>query len=193
MDYIKKAAALPRFERPESDPMPHMLARAHAGGALPDAEFTTGRKGWIASWHARLDDEAWRTAGPVVWAMAFAYPASPEDARAAVQRLASIGPPPPIANRQFWTNDGPIGELLRVGGRLDDAIPRLQAEASRCTYDLTRVQAQLGLGQALETKGDGAGACKQYGNVLERWGHARPRSVTADEARARSRALGCAP
>jgi eukaryotic-like serine/threonine-protein kinase len=193
MDYIKKAAALPRFERPESDPMPHMLARAHAGGALPDADFAALREAWFGSWRARLDDEAWRAAGPVVWALAFSYPASPEDARAAVDRLASIGPPPPVANRQFWANDGPIGELLRVGERLDDAVPRLQAEAGRCTYDMTRVQAQLGLAQALETRGDHADACAGYAKVLERWGHAKPRSITADEARARSNALGCAP
>jgi len=193
MDYIKKAAALPRFERPESDPMPQMLARAHAGGAMPDADFAAQRDAWFGSWRARLDDEAWKTAGPVVWAMAFAYPASPDDAHAAVERLASIGPPPPIANRQFWTNDGPIGELLRQGGRPDDALPRLQAEASRCTYDMSRVQAQLGLGQALEARGDKPGACAAYAKVLARWGHAKPRSITADEARARSKALGCSP
>jgi serine/threonine-protein kinase len=193
LDYIKKAAALPRFERPEGDPMPQMLARAHAGGAMPDADFLAQRDAWFASWRARLDDEAWKTAGPVVWAMAFAYPSSPEDARAAVLRLSSIGPPPPIANRQFWTNDGPIGELLQAGGRLDDALPRLQAEAGRCTYDMSRVQAQLGLGQALEARGDKPGACASYAQVLARWGRAKPRSVTADEARARSRALGCAP
>jgi serine/threonine-protein kinase len=191
MDYIKKAAALPRFERPESDPMPQMLARAHTGGAMPEADFLAQRDAWFASWRARLDDEAWKTAGPVVWAMAFVSPTSPEDARASVERLASIGPPPPIANRQFWTNDGPIGELLRVGGRLDDALPRLQAEAGRCTFDMTRVQAQLGLAQVLEARGDKPGACTSYAKVLARWGHAKPRSVTADEARARSRALGC--
>ncbi len=193
LDYIKKAAALPRYERPESDPMPHMLARAHEGGAMPDADFTVQREAWLSGWRARLDDEAWKTAGPVVWAMAFAYPASPEDAKASVARLATVGAPPPIANRQFWTNDGPIGELLRVGGRIDDAVPRLQAEANRCTYDMTRVQAQLGLALSLEARGDTPSACAAYAKVLARWGHARPRSVTADEARARSRALGCSP
>ena len=193
MDYIKRAAALPRFERPESDPMPHMLARAHAGGAMPDADFTAQREAWLASWRARLDDEAWRTAGPVVWAMGYAYSASADDARAAVLRLSSIGAPPPIANRQFWTNDGPIGELLRLGDRLDDAVPRLSAEANRCTYDMTRVQAQLGLGLSLEARGDAAGACSAYAKVLSRWGRAKPRSVTAEEARARSKALACPP
>lgn len=47
------------------------------------------------------------------------------------------------------------------------------------------------LGQVLERKGDQAGACEAYRYVLGRWGNARPRSVIAEEARARSKALGC--
>ena len=47
------------------------------------------------------------------------------------------------------------------------------------------------LGQALEATGDKPGACAAYKVVLDRWGKAKPRSVTADHARARSTALGC--
>jgi hypothetical protein len=45
--------------------------------------------------------------------------------------------------------------------------------------------------QALETKKDTEGACAAYKVVLDRWGHAKPRSVTADQARERAKALGC--
>jgi hypothetical protein len=47
------------------------------------------------------------------------------------------------------------------------------------------------LGEALEQTGDKAGACEAYGVVLDRWDHAKPRSVTVDKARARVKALGC--
>lgn len=46
-------------------------------------------------------------------------------------------------------------------------------------------------GQALEERGEKGRACEVYGAVLARWGAAKPRSVTAEEARRRARALGC--
>jgi serine/threonine-protein kinase len=49
----------------------------------------------------------------------------------------------------------------------------------------------LDLGQALEATGDATGACGAYRKVLARWGNAKPKSVTADKARARSKALRC--
>ena len=55
------------------------------------------------------------------------------------------------------------------------------------------VRADLALGQLHEQAGDTAAACARYARVLERWGHARPRSVTADEARMRATKLGCVP
>jgi serine/threonine-protein kinase len=47
------------------------------------------------------------------------------------------------------------------------------------------------LGQMLEQTSDRDGACAQYASILARWGNAKPRSVTADRARARSKALAC--
>jgi serine/threonine-protein kinase len=49
----------------------------------------------------------------------------------------------------------------------------------------------LDLGAALEAKADRAGACDAYRMVVDRWGQARPRSVTAEHARARAVALAC--
>ena len=43
----------------------------------------------------------------------------------------------------------------------------------------------------LEQKSDRGGACEQYAAILRRWGGAKPRSITADKARARSKALAC--
>jgi serine/threonine-protein kinase len=55
----------------------------------------------------------------------------------------------------------------------------------------TRALAHLGM--AREATGDKDGACRAYASVLARWGSAKPRSVTADEVRAKARALDCPP
>ena len=55
------------------------------------------------------------------------------------------------------------------------------------------IHAHLFLGELDEQSGDRASACHHYGKVLEHWGHAKPRSVVADEARAHSAKLGCPP
>jgi len=54
-----------------------------------------------------------------------------------------------------------------------------------------RVQGLYWLGFAREKHGDAAGACDAYARVLGYWGHAKPRSVTAEKARARMKGLGC--
>ncbi len=48
------------------------------------------------------------------------------------------------------------------------------------------------LGLYEEQQGNRDPACAQYAKVLERWGHAKPRSVIADDARAHATKLGCA-
>jgi serine/threonine-protein kinase len=53
------------------------------------------------------------------------------------------------------------------------------------------MRAHLHLGDALASKGDTASACAAYRVVLDRWGSARPRSVTADQARAHAASLRC--
>jgi hypothetical protein len=58
-------------------------------------------------------------------------------------------------------------------------------------FSLLPMMSRLWLGEAREQQGNQAAACDAYAHVLQRWGHASPRSVTADEARRRSDALGC--
>ena len=53
------------------------------------------------------------------------------------------------------------------------------------------VHAHLYLGELDEQSGDKPSACAHYAKVLDRWGRAKPRSVTADEARAHATKLGC--
>jgi serine/threonine-protein kinase len=97
------------------------------------------------------------------------------------------------------------GHLLFLAGRPDEALPVLRAGASTCeilptgTGDgwqglqaFTFMHSHLWLAEALEAKGDTAGACANYAVVTDRWKNAKPRSVTLEKAKARSRALHCA-
>jgi serine/threonine-protein kinase len=86
------------------------------------------------------------------------------------------------------------GHVSLLADHLDDAIPALRRGASSCTVlgeTIANTRAWMDLGTALEARGDKEGACEAYRTVLGRWGHAKPRSVTADEARTHASALGC--
>jgi serine/threonine-protein kinase len=82
-----------------------------------------------------------------------------------------------------------------LAGRETEARPWLEDFAKICTVPFlsTRTWARtvLYLGETDENAGQKDSACASYAKVLERWGHAKPRSVTADEARAHAKALGC--
>jgi len=98
-------------------------------------------------------------------------------------------PPQPRAQRPA---DALVGTTLahyRV-----EAVPEAgRAEFSTASGLRDHVAAQLDLAQALEQTGDVPGACRAYAEVLDRWGHAVPRSVSAEAARDGSRRLRCSP
>jgi serine/threonine-protein kinase len=85
--------------------------------------------------------------------------------------------------------------VLFMAGR-EEARERLEPKARRCAGVLQNTpawaQSHLYLGQLDEAAGRTPEACGHYGQVLSRWGHAKPRSVTADEARFRAGKLRCA-
>lgn len=90
---------------------------------------------------------------------------------------------------------GIVGHMLLLGGRPEQAIPWLRAETRVCWGNLgdpiNHTRAFAWLGQALEQTGDTQGACQAYAVLLERWGKAKPRSITVDEVRKRVAALKC--
>jgi len=85
--------------------------------------------------------------------------------------------------------------VLFLAGRGEDARSPLESSIQPCATVLsdTRhwVRTHLYLGELDEQKGDKVAACGHFAKVLERWGHAKPRSVTADEARVHAKGLGC--
>jgi serine/threonine-protein kinase len=90
--------------------------------------------------------------------------------------------------------DAFIGQALVLANRAAEGTRFLRVAAAAChafDHPFEHTRAHLWLGRALEATGDVPGACAAYGVVLERWGAAKPRSVTASEARTRARALRC--
>ncbi len=195
-EFVKRAAALPRemFKMHGLD-MTMALARlASPGDPLPP-ELEAMRRASIE--RAR---EAGADPGEI-WNYLYAIPAAtPADARAALDALPEWSPPTPtpllmgsFSVRQ-GSPEGATGHAYLLAGRAAEAVPHLRRAVAMCDlYQSTidHVRAQLDLGRALEVTGDAAGACEAYGGVLAQWGHAKPRSVTAEAARASAAALHC--
>jgi serine/threonine-protein kinase len=147
------------------------------------------REGWRAQATSKSPDEIW-----------FSYDALPAvtraDARAALA-LRGDGGSLPFARTA--APNAVIGRLFLLAGQNEDAAPYLERAGSACrtttgdavieAFDIVR--AELDLGRAREALGDIPRACAAYGRVLERWGHATPRSVTAEAARSASSRLHC--
>jgi eukaryotic-like serine/threonine-protein kinase len=171
------------------DQTPFMLKALVRGGKLAYPDFQARRQEWIDGWKARV--------GPAVarylWIYGYALVADTPDEGA--EALAALPPFEPLpAYRPSLLAEADVGHTMLLGGRVDDAIPLLRRAAADCNAfenQFEWIEASLWLGQALETKGDTAGACRAYGQVMARWGKLGKRSVTATAAAARSVALRC--
>ncbi|HEY4118537.1 MAG TPA: protein kinase [Byssovorax sp.] len=159
------------------------------GGKLTKEGLRAERDRYVAEWRPRLGPDY----QPFLWVEAYVLAADDaEDAREALEAMPSFGGAP--HNFANMLNDGNIGRVYQLAGRVDEAIPWLEraAHACRMPFSVRPIEASLWLGEAREQKGDKSGACEAYSFVLKHWGHAKPKSVTADEAKRRSAALGCA-
>jgi serine/threonine-protein kinase len=188
-DFLRRRPAWPPFRAGDDAAMFHdfagvMLATQLRAGELSRADFVAKRDAWVREVETR-------TTGfyrAMTWVPEYADPAvTPDDAQEALEVLASRGKLAPW----FWFTRayGAIGRVYELAGRHEEALPYLRRATSLC---LRKDPAdRLFLGMALEATGDTRGACSAYDEVLRRWGNAKPRSVTADAARARRKALAC--
>jgi eukaryotic-like serine/threonine-protein kinase len=171
-------------------------------GRLSASEAKARREQWAAD--ASKHGSWWQV--KQFWFRLYASGVETEaEAREALAAVPAFSPLPALG-----TAPGLQGELAVVHALTGDAggaIPGLRTATAACSSwvnmrywsgyhsgDSALFDAmgeRLLLGQLLEKKGDAAGACAQYGAILSRWGHAKPRSVTADKARERSKAIGC--
>jgi eukaryotic-like serine/threonine-protein kinase len=179
-DYLSRSAVWgdARFASPSE-----MVAAAARGGRMDRAE---------ASRRIEANFEQDKELEPPIDAWTNDYAPAAEtrtEALAAVAKLEALG----LALPKFNTPDS--GRVLFLVDRGADARPRLERHVGACTSRLlnTRnwVHSHLYLGELDEQAGNKPSACAHYAKVLERWGHAKPRSVTADEAREHAKALGC--
>jgi serine/threonine-protein kinase len=87
-----------------------------------------------------------------------------------------------------------LATVYMLAGRTADArriYDGLGGVCAPATETLGVMKEQLYRGRLDEESGNTPSACAHYAKILERWGHAKPRSVTADEARAHATKLGC--
>ncbi|HWL89679.1 MAG TPA: hypothetical protein VNO21_27940, partial [Polyangiaceae bacterium] len=133
---------------------------------------------WALTWGTKVDSKA-----DAMEAMADAPPGEPREAARHFHVAWRIG-----------VLDAYAGRIFLYAGDPARAAPLLESGARACQsiyYPFVNVRAHLWLGMAKEKLGDTAGACSAYRFVVDRWGHATPRSVTAGEAARRLRALDC--
>jgi serine/threonine-protein kinase len=171
------------------DPTPLALLARMEDGAVSRTIFERDRARTIDRWTARIEEHL----HAFIWIDGYAIPSeTPELAKEAIDALPTYLPLPPYTPLTLASFD--IGRTSLLGGRVDDALPWLEKAAKNCfplDHPIENTRAHFFLGQAREAKGDKDGACAAYGVVRERWGSAKPRSVTAEKALTRVKALGC--
>ena len=152
---------------------------------MPRAEIAKLRDVWRAEAEASADWQPWEAALFFDSALA----TTPRDADAA---LAHIDPASLPAG--LGATEGVIlGRLFLLAGRPVEAREAFQKAAGVCSFmdsggaetqSASLVRASYELGRTCEELGDTGAACAAYQRVLDRWGHATPRSLTAESARA---------
>jgi len=157
-----------------------ILVRAHRA---PASELAAARAAVVAR-PSVTPGFLWQ----VVYASSVATSAEARDALAALPRFSA-----PVGRDAHW--QGEMGRTYLLAGRATEALPYLRRAAHACaelnwSYP-EYVQGKQLYGEALEATDDRDGACAAYADVIARWGNAKPRSVTADKARARIAAFGC--
>jgi len=180
-DYLTRRAAWPSLS---PTLMVIMTAVAARGGRVEASLASRRREEAFQAFVAQKAEPG------IAWTRAYAQSAeTPDEARAAVAKLDAVHatlPSPPTAAAT---------RTLFLAGRTSEARPLLEQQALSCSSTLldTRdwVRSHLYLGELDEQAGNKSSACDHFAKVLARWGHAKPRSVSADEARAHVTKLGC--
>ena len=172
------------------DSVPIIVSLAYHAGAIPKSELVRVLTTWRAKWEPLLRGDYRR----FLWVYGYAGVVDTRDeAVSAVAELPRYSPIPPFVPNG-WLPLATVGRTLWLAGHEDEGIAYLTHAAHSCNagvHPIPWIRAHGWLAEALAKRGDTDGACRENDVVLQRWGDAKPRSVTADAARARARALGC--
>jgi serine/threonine-protein kinase len=171
------------------EPTPLMLAAAVRGGAMTPEASARELARIVKRWDARVDPSVRN----FIWIYAYASPAeTARDAASALAALPTYAPLPPYKPESLVDSD--IGRTYMLAGKVDEAVPFLERASNNCfplDHPIESTRAHYFLGLAREAKHDTKGACEAYGVVRDRWGAAKPPSVTGQKALARIAALKC--
>jgi serine/threonine-protein kinase len=180
---------------------PLALFTLQRSGAMPAARFASLRDEWLRATPFAFEmNRPW-----LAWVGFSADPArTPREAREALASRPDAGLPSPCGFDSPFTQsfaqegfgDRALANVYALAGDVEQALPAARRGAAACdvlSAPVAQVRAHVALGRALEAKGDAAGACEAYAYVLHRWPSPKPRSTSAELARARSAALRCAP
>jgi serine/threonine-protein kinase len=175
----------------EFDPRPFLYSVAVRAGLRTPAEAKAQLENWLRE-PPEETSGSWRW---VLWTEGYAAPAvTAADAKVAVEARAKYPAFSPYNRMSFQLPEVEEGRVREMSGDVDGAIrlPRFGTRACQAlSAPIVGTQGWLHLGHALAAKHDADGACHAYDVVLSRWGAAKPRSVSAEAARAGARALGC--
>lgn len=157
-------------------------------GGLSREDFVSRRGTWIDGQRRSLAQTG------LIWT--YAYASTAETKEEANEALAVLPEYTPLSSFVYHAGipDAEVGSVYLLAGRVDDAIEYLTKAVATCgafRHPFVHTHAALQLGQALEAKGDPHAACRAYQKVIDRWGHAKPRSISADTAKGRMKALSC--
>jgi serine/threonine-protein kinase len=161
------------------DPRPVAVASAHRGALIV----------WAEEWRQHIP--AFYV--PYIWVAGYARTASTRDeANAALDALVGFGGAPPVFLPRSQ-GDAWIGHTYVLADRAAEALPYLERAVRQCAllWPIDQTRALHDLGVAHAATGHKDQACASFARVIGRWGAAKPRSITAESARARSRTLGC--
>jgi serine/threonine-protein kinase len=178
------------------------LAAAHRGGLISDAQAHAMQQAWRDEWVAAVRprwEPEW--SDYQLWQAFYPWVRTPSEAREAIAPLDASAP---LSRRRTdpW-GMGNLGRAYALAGDAAHAIPLLKTAVLRCgevpewnrivpiDWIMDKMHNRFLLGQMLEQTSDRGGACEQYAAILAGWGSAKPRSITAEGARSRMRALHC--
>ncbi len=186
-DFIKVLPALTPDPR-GADPSLWFQEYLFRSGRIKKAELDARRRAWLASQEVGKTPREIQRFAPFRWAMIYAgFAETQEEANEAFAVLPLFLPLPPDSRRTM-SFAADYGKAAALAGRFDEAIPLLELVTRACiALDSPGLQTRsfFFLGQAREGKGDLEGARKAYQIVVDRWGTAKPKSVTAEKAKAR--------
>lgn len=166
----------------------------HAGG-MSSATFVEQRQRWIErirkKWEnaGRKDNEELEW---LIWSLGYGCPAETRTEALEALKKMPHAKSPLVALGRLGT-DFFEGKIHILTGEYERAIPLLRRAANTCNvFDepLMPMRATYYLGLALQGKGDETGARSAFQQIVDRWGKAKPRSVTAEKAKKALEKLG---